>query len=37
MPFSRDAMILVLLLVNATLPAALRLSSGLNLVARVGS
>jgi len=30
-------MILVLLLVNATLPAALHLSSGLNLVARIGS
>jgi hypothetical protein len=37
MPFSRAAMILVLLLVDSTLPAALRLSSGLNLVARIGS
>jgi len=30
-------MILVLLLVNATLPAALRLSSRLNLIVRIGS
>jgi len=30
-------MIFVLLLINATLPAALRLSSRLNLVARIGS
>jgi hypothetical protein len=37
MPFSRVAMILVLLLVNTTLPAALRLSSRLTLIARIGS